>query len=131
MTSRGVLGVAGALLAVGIVVGASGAHALRSVLTEQQLTSLDTAVDYQLINALGLLLVGVLMKSGDGQPLPRIATLLIAGIVCFSGGIYLMLAGAPWPLALITPFGGLLLILAWAWFAVSMLRRPRPPTSRP
>ena len=122
MTARGVLGLAGALLATGMIVGASGAHALRGVLGERQLQSLDTAVDYQLVNALGLLLVGVLMRGGGGQPLPRIAALLIAGILCFSGGIYLMLAGAPRPLALVTPLGGALLIFAWAWFAWTMLR---------
>ncbi len=123
VTWRRVLGAAGLLLATGIMVGALGAHALRSVLDERQLASLDTAVDYQLFNALGLLVIGVLMKTGAGRSLHAIAALLVAGVLCFSGGIYLMLAGAPRPLGLVTPVGGLLLITAWAWFAIAMLRR--------
>lgn len=123
VAARRVLGVAGLLFATGIMVGALGAHALRSVLDERQLASLDTAVDYQLFNALGLLVIGVLMKTGAGRGLRAIAALLVAGILCFSGGIYLMLAGAPRPLGLVTPVGGLMLIIAWAWFAIVMLRR--------
>jgi uncharacterized membrane protein YgdD (TMEM256/DUF423 family) len=123
VAARRVLGVAGLLFATGIMVGALGAHALRSVLDEQQLASLDTAVDYQLFNALGLLVIGVLMKTGEGRGLRAVTALLVAGILCFSGGIYLMLAGAPRPLGLVTPVGGLLLITAWAWFAVAMFRR--------
>lgn len=121
--ARRVLGAAGVLFATGIMVGALGAHALRNVLDERQLASLDTAVDYQLFNALGLLVIGVLMKTGAGRGLGAIAALLVAGILCFSGGIYLMLAGAPRPLGLVTPVGGLLLIAAWTWFAIAMLRR--------
>jgi uncharacterized membrane protein YgdD (TMEM256/DUF423 family) len=49
--------------------------------------------------------------------LSRIAFMLLAGILCFSGGIYLMLAGAPRALGLVTPLGGMLLIGAWALLA--------------
>jgi uncharacterized membrane protein YgdD (TMEM256/DUF423 family) len=118
-----VLGIAGLLLATGIVVGALGAHALRAVLDERQLASLETAVHYQLFNALGVLAIGVLMRTGVSQRLGRIAVMLMAGIVCFSGSIYLMLAGAPRPFGFITPVGGVLLIAAWLAFAWEMLRR--------
>jgi uncharacterized membrane protein YgdD (TMEM256/DUF423 family) len=121
--SRRVLGIAGLLLATGTVIGALGAHALRAVLDERQLSSLDTAVHYQLANALGLLAIGVLIRAGEHRSLARIAGLLVAGILCFSGGIYLMLAGAPRLFGLVTPVGGVLLILGWSWFAVTMLRR--------
>jgi uncharacterized membrane protein YgdD (TMEM256/DUF423 family) len=129
VNSRKVTGVAGVLLASGIIIGASSTHALRSILDERQMSSLDTAVDYQLLNALGLLVIGVLMGMPvkDGTPAPaalgRIAALLLAGILCFSGGIYLMLLGAPSLLGLVTPIGGLLMIVAWIWFAAVMLRR--------
>jgi uncharacterized membrane protein YgdD (TMEM256/DUF423 family) len=123
-----VLGIAGLLLATGTVVGALGAHALRAVLDARQLSSLDTAVDYQLANALGLLAIGVLMRAGgDPRTLGRIAAVLVAGVLCFSGGIYLMLAGAPRPVAFVTPVGGVLLIAGWAWFAWEMLRGRQAP----
>jgi len=110
-------------MATGIVVGALAAHALQNLLEARQLESLHTAVNYQLFNALGLLAIGLLMRAEDLPALRTVAGLLIAGILAFSGGIYLMLAGAPRFLGLVTPAGGILLIAGWAWFAVTMLRR--------
>lgn len=114
-------------MAIGIGIGALGSHALRSVLPPRQLESLATAVNYQLINALGLLLIGLLMKTVAAN-LRWVAVLLIAGIICFSGGIYLMLAGAPRPFGFVTPVGGVLIIVAWvalAWrlLEVSVMQR--------
>jgi uncharacterized membrane protein YgdD (TMEM256/DUF423 family) len=123
MTATRVMAIAGLLLAVGIVVGALAAHALQKVLEPRQLESLHTAVNYQLFNALGLLVLGVLMRTDDLPALRTVAGLLIAGIACFSGGIYIMLAGAPRLLGLVTPAGGLLLIAGWGWFAQALLRR--------
>jgi len=117
------LGIAGVLLAIATVIGALAAHALQRVLPAAQLTSLHTAVNYQFFNALGLLAVGLLLRSEPRRSLHVVAWLLIAGIVCFSGGIYIMLAGAPSLLGLVTPLGGVLLIGAWLLFAVSVLRR--------
>ena len=127
MKPERVMGIAAALMAIGIGIGALGSHALRSVLLPRQLESLATAVNYQLINALGLLLIGLLMKTVAAN-LRWIPVLLIAGIVCFSGGIYLMLAGAPRPFGFVTPVGGVLIIVAWvalAWrlLEVSVMQR--------
>ena len=126
MNAQRVLGVAGLLLARGIVAGALAAHALKAVLQAAQLESLHTAVNYQLFNALGLLVVGVLLRElppAAAKGLRRVAVLLIAGIVCFSGSIYALLAGGPRWLGPVTPLGGVLLIAAWLQFAVLMLRR--------
>jgi uncharacterized membrane protein YgdD (TMEM256/DUF423 family) len=123
MSATRVMGIAGLLLAVGILVGALAAHALQKVLEPRQLESLHTAVNYQLFNALGLLLVGLILRDDPAALLRLVAALLIAGIVCFSGGIYVMLAGAPRILGLVTPLGGLLLIGGWLLFGVTMLRR--------
>lgn len=105
-----------ALIATGIGIGALGSHALRGVLSARQLESLDTAVDYQLLNALALMLVGGWIRAGESQLLWP-ARLVLAGIVAFSGGIYLMLAGAPRLLGLVTPAGGVLLITGWLLLA--------------
>jgi uncharacterized membrane protein YgdD (TMEM256/DUF423 family) len=121
MKAERVMGAAAALLALGMGVGALGSHALRAVLTPRQLESLDTAVDYQLLNALGVLLIGFMMRSNVVAGLRGIAQLMLIGIVCFSGGIYLMLAGAPSLLGLVTPIGGVLLIGAWALLAWRLL----------
>jgi len=129
MNAQRVLGVAGLLLATGIVAGALAAHALKAVLQAAQLESLHTAVNYQLFNALGLLVVGVLLREAPAvaaKGLSWVAVLLIAGIVCFSGSIYALLAGGPRWLGPVTPLGGVLLIAAWLQFAVLMLRRVTP-----
>jgi uncharacterized membrane protein YgdD (TMEM256/DUF423 family) len=105
-------GIGAVLVTLGIGIGALGSHALREVLTARQLESLDTAVHYQIFNALALLLLGGWMRGGEsGLVWP--ARLIAAGIVAFSGGIYLMLAGAPSLLGLVTPLGGVMLILGW------------------
>ena len=123
MTATRILAVAGVLLATGVIVGALAAHALQKLLEPRQLESLHTAVNYQLFNALGLLAIGILMRTDDLPALKNVAGLLIAGILCFSGGIYIMLAGAPKLLGLVTPLGGVMLISGWAWFAFTMWRR--------
>lgn len=125
MKATRVLGIAGLLMAGGIVIGALAAHALSGVLEPRQLQSLHTAVDYQLFNALGLLAVGVLLRDPAlaATPLRHVPAVLISGTLCFSGSIYLLLAGAPRWLGPVTPLGGLLLIAGWLWFAVALLRR--------
>lgn len=113
---------AAVLMAAGIGIGALGSHALRDVLSPRQLEALATAVNYQQLNALGLLLVGVIMKNAPGRKLQAVSWALIAGIICFSGGIYLMLTGAPGFLGLVTPVGGVLLIAAWSMLAWNFLK---------
>lgn len=132
MNGTRVMAAAALLLATGICIGALGAHALQKVLTGAQLKSLDTAVSYQQINALGLLLVGLLIRSQRDAAadawLPRIAWALGMGVIFFSGGIYIMLAGAPRLLGLVTPLGGVLMIAAWgglAWRLVRISAIPR------
>jgi uncharacterized membrane protein YgdD (TMEM256/DUF423 family) len=125
MNAQRTLAAAGVLMATGIMAGALAAHALRDVLQPRQLESLHTAVNYQLFNTLGLLAVGVLLRDTAlaVTPLQRVPVLLIAGIVCFSGSIYALLAGGPRWLGPVTPLGGVLLIAAWLQFAWVMLRR--------
>jgi uncharacterized membrane protein YgdD (TMEM256/DUF423 family) len=122
MKPERVMGVGALLMVAGIGVGALGSHALRAVLAPRQLESLATAVSYQQVNALGLLLVGLMMKNTALAGLCCVAWLLVAGILCFSGGIYVMLAGAPRMLGLITPVGGVLLIVGWSVLAWQLLK---------
>lgn len=106
------------LLAVGIGMGAFGAHGLRPLLEARPLEVYETAVFYLLTQSLGLLL----MANQKGPSM-----LLIAGISLFSGSLFLLstaaLHGLPvkW-LGPITPIGGLFLISAWLWAAVKFLK---------
>jgi uncharacterized membrane protein YgdD (TMEM256/DUF423 family) len=116
------IGLGALLVAIGIGIGALGAHALRDVLTERELQSLHTGVYYQIFNALALLLLGGWARDGHaGLVWPM--RLLAGGIVLFSGSIYLMLGGAPRPFGIVTPVGGVLLIAAWLMLAWGSFRK--------
>jgi len=108
---------AGALLAAtGVMLGAFGTHGLKDHLGPDELGWWQTAVQYQLWHAVGLVAIGGLRVDGRGWP----AALLTAGTLIFSGTLYVMaLTGQRW-LGAVTPLGGTLLILGWlllAWRA--------------
>jgi uncharacterized membrane protein YgdD (TMEM256/DUF423 family) len=123
MDARKTLAVAGALIALATALGAFGAHALKAHLSQDKLLVYETAVRYHFLHALGLLAIGVLLRSIDGELLRWSATLLLIGIVLFSGSLYLLTFGAPRFLGLITPIGGLALIAGWLLFATTMWRQ--------
>jgi uncharacterized membrane protein YgdD (TMEM256/DUF423 family) len=123
MDARRTLAVAGALIALATALGAFGAHALKAHLTQDKLLVYETAVRYHFIHALGLLAIGVLLRSIDGELLRWSATLLLIGIVLFSGSLYLLTFGAPRFVGIITPIGGLALIAGWILFATTMWRQ--------
>jgi uncharacterized membrane protein YgdD (TMEM256/DUF423 family) len=115
---------AGALLMLaGVILGAFGAHLLEGRLAARQLASYQTGVTYQLLHALGLVLVGLVgQAAGVPTRLRWSARLMLAGIVFFSGSIYLMTAGAPRWLGAVAPVGGLSFMAAWALLAWHALR---------
>jgi uncharacterized membrane protein YgdD (TMEM256/DUF423 family) len=100
--------VTGALLAaLGVALGAFGAHGLKAVLSPEALGWWQTAVQYQMWHAIALVALSV-VRPGRTAPF-----LLGSGILIFSGTLYAMaLTGARW-LGAITPVGGSLLILGW------------------
>ena len=123
MDARKTLAVAGLLIALATAFGAFGAHALKAHLSADKLQVYETAVRYHFLNALGLLAIGVLLRSMDGELLRWSATLVLTGIVLFSGSLYLLTLGGPRFVGIITPLGGLALIAGWVLFAVTILRQ--------
>jgi uncharacterized membrane protein YgdD (TMEM256/DUF423 family) len=108
--------------AVGVALGAFGAHALKDTLRETgQLANWQTAVRYQMWHALALVGFGLLCRRRAAGALP--GWLFLTGSLLFSGSIYLLafdlLSALIWPL---TPLGGVLLIAGWLAFAISALR---------
>jgi uncharacterized membrane protein YgdD (TMEM256/DUF423 family) len=111
------------LMLAGVILGAFGAHLLESRLAARQLASYHTGVTYQLLHALGLVLVGLVgQATGVATRLRWSARLMLAGIFFFSGSIYLMTAGAPRWLGAVAPVGGLSFMAAWALLAWHALR---------
>jgi uncharacterized membrane protein YgdD (TMEM256/DUF423 family) len=123
MDARKTLVIAGLLIALATALGAFGAHALKAHLPQDKLQVYETAVRYHFLHALGLLAIGVLLRSLDGELLRWAAALVLAGIVLFSGSLYLLTFGAPRLVGILTPVGGLALIAGWILFAATVLRQ--------
>ena len=116
-----VLGCIAALLAVAF--GAFGAHGLKAHIAPEMMPVYKTGVEYHFYHALGLILVGVTAFRLPGSACLRAAGwAMLAGIVLFSGSLYLLaLSGSGW-LGAITPFGGLAFLIAWGLFAAALLK---------
>jgi uncharacterized membrane protein YgdD (TMEM256/DUF423 family) len=120
--ARRVLGAAAVLLALATVAGALGAHTLKSHWTAERLDVYDTAVRYQFYQSLGLLGIGLALRTFDVGALRAAALLILAGIIFFSGSLYALTLGAPRVIGAATPIGGLALIAGWLVFAYGIWR---------
>jgi uncharacterized membrane protein YgdD (TMEM256/DUF423 family) len=108
------------LLALATLIGALGAHALKPRLLPESYEVLQTALHYQFFHALGLMAIGLLY---DRLPLPALRLagwLVLSGALLFSGSLYLLLAGAPRVIGVLTPLGGLSLIAGWCTVALAL-----------
>jgi len=111
---------AAALLALATLIGAVGAHALKGSLSADRYDVLQTAVHYQFFHALGLMALGVLLDRLPRRALRTAGWLLFAGVLLFCGSLYLILAGAPRMIGVLTPVGGLALIVGWCTAAIAL-----------
>lgn len=130
MNGKRIIAAGALLLAAAVALGAFGAHALKDRLAPAQLANWRTAVDYHFAHAFGLLMVGLLASRFQGGWSRRAAGLLLAGIILFSGSLYLLstkdlLGIGPWSglLGPITPIGGLCFIAAWLLLFITALRQ--------
>lgn len=109
---------------LGVGIGAFGAHALKDKLTPELATIFQTGVQYHLVHTLALFGVGLLVLLMPQASIPRVSGyLFMAGIVLFSGSLYILaITGVRW-LGAITPLGGVCFLTAWAllaWFAFTL-----------
>jgi uncharacterized membrane protein YgdD (TMEM256/DUF423 family) len=110
--------------AAAVALGAFGAHALKARLAPDQLAVWQTAVQYHFWHALALVAIGILgaLALPGSTALKWAGWLMVAGLVLFSGSLYvLVLSGARW-LGAVTPFGGTAWIAAWLLLAWAVLR---------
>jgi uncharacterized membrane protein YgdD (TMEM256/DUF423 family) len=117
-----VMGAVGGLLAV--MAGAFGAHGLRQVMSERGLEVFQTAVSYQMYHALILVAASMMPALGLSRRLLGIACgFWLAGIVLFSGSLYLLvLSGHHW-LGPVTPIGGVCFMIGWALLVAAALKK--------
>jgi uncharacterized membrane protein YgdD (TMEM256/DUF423 family) len=124
--ARNLMGIGAGLAGVAVAVGAFGAHGLKDVIDLQAMQLWKTAVDYQMHHALGILALGlsaVVIPEGKHPAIRRSAVALLVGIGLFSGSLYALALGAPRVLGIITPIGGLALLVGWALWVVTLWRR--------
>jgi uncharacterized membrane protein YgdD (TMEM256/DUF423 family) len=115
--------VMGAIAAgVAVILGAFGAHGLKSRVDPELLVVFETGVRYQMYHALALLAVGLARVHWPTAVISLAGWFFLAGILIFSGSLYLMTAtGERW-LGAITPIGGLAFIIGWVLLAAGAWR---------
>lgn len=109
--------------ALAVMLGAFGAHGLKNRVDASMLQTWSTASEYHFYHALALLLTGLLAKQFSAAAgLVTAGWILFAGMLVFSGSLYLLvLSGQRW-LGAVTPLGGTALIIGWTWLAWSLYR---------
>lgn len=118
--------IAAVTLALAVVFGAFGAHALRDRVDDYSLGVYETGVQYHFFHALGLLAIPLLVRAGliSAAPAGWACWLLLAGIVLFSGSLYLLAITGTTTLGAITPIGGVAFIGGWLALAYAALQSP-------
>ena len=122
-TERTFLALGALIVGIGVALGAFGAHALEGLVSPERLGTFETGVRYQLYHGLGLLGVAFAASRLPGSRLVSAAGwLLVAGVVIFSGSLYLLVAtGATWWGA-VTPLGGVAFLAGWGCLVWAALR---------
>jgi uncharacterized membrane protein YgdD (TMEM256/DUF423 family) len=117
------------IMAIGVAFGAIGAHALKDLLNDYQLTLWNKGVFYQLIHGLGLLLISLLSLNNSAFRLKWVLRLMLVGIVFFSGSLYTIAINngvlgevlfVKYLMIPITPIGGSLLVISWLLLALKL-----------
>jgi uncharacterized membrane protein YgdD (TMEM256/DUF423 family) len=113
------------LLAIAVLCGAFGAHALRGRLDAYSMGIWERAAFYHFVHALGLLMIPLFARSGalSQTGANRVSALLFAGILLFSGSLYALALTGVRALGAVTPFGGLAFIAGWLLLAFELFRR--------
>lgn len=106
-------------LAVGL--GAFGAHALKAFLAETARTgTYQTAVTYHFYHTLALLATGILAERLKHKAFGRAGLFMLIGLILFSGSLYILCLTKIASFGMVTPFGGVLLIVAWLQLALAL-----------
>lgn len=110
-------------LLTGVAAGAFGAHGLRQVVSPDMLAVWQTAVLYQMVHGLGLLALAALQGRLAAGAACWAGRFMAAGILIFSGSLYVLVLSGIKVLGAITPIGGVCFIVAWAMVALAAWRR--------
>jgi uncharacterized membrane protein YgdD (TMEM256/DUF423 family) len=104
-----------------VAFGAFGAHALRGRLSPEMLAAFESGVRYQMYHALGIIAVGLMLGRMGGWLFATAGWLFTAGIVLFSGSLYVLALTGITTFGAITPLGGLAFLAGWACLIVAAM----------
>lgn len=110
-------------MALAVAAGAFGAHGLKARLTPDMLAHWETAVRYHAYHGVGLLAVAWAVDRGLGRGAVLAGRLMLAGVLLFSGSLYVYALTGLKAVAMVTPFGGVCFIAAWLALGVAGWRR--------
>ncbi len=125
---KGFLKTAALTGALSVMLGAFAAHGLKKILSPDNLQVFETAVRYQFYHVFALLAVGILYKEFPGKLMEWAGRFFIAGIILFSGSLYVLCyvkhneIPLNW-LGAITPFGGAAFIAGWLALCIALARK--------
>ena len=123
MNNRNILLAGAVFMVLGVILGAFGAHALKTRLSPDMMLIYKTAVEYQFYHALGLLLIGLIGFQIKSKWIKWSGLLICIGIILFSGSLYILsVSGIKW-IGAITPIGGLSFVAGWIFPAVAIRNR--------
>jgi len=110
------------LMALGIALGAFGAHGLKSVLDERMLEVYKTGVQYHFYNTLGLFAATIIFSFKETKKKYISLFIILIGMLIFSFSLYILTIFNMPMLGIITPIGGTLLIIGWLTLCYSILK---------
>ena len=123
MKNQTILLAGAVFMALAVLLGAFGAHALKKVLSPDMLAIYKTGVEYQFYHALGLLLIGVIGFHIRSKYLRWAGLFISIGIIIFSGSLYVLTLSGIKALGAITPIGGLSFVVGWIFLAIAIWKR--------
>lgn len=124
MLNQKIILIIGSLLAgLAVGLGAFGAHALKELLVQNgRVDTFELATCYHFYHALELVILGVLYAKVNSSTLRLSVWMFVAGILLFSGSLYIMAIFNTTKVALITPLGGVCFLVGWILFAVEVAK---------
>jgi uncharacterized membrane protein YgdD (TMEM256/DUF423 family) len=127
---KGYIVTASSMLALAVILGAFGAHGLKAIVPPETVSTFETGVRYHFYHSFALLAAGILFDRGRTRWMKFAGFAFIAGIVLFSGSLYLLTllratetAGLR-GIGIITPFGGLFFVAGWIALAIAVYLKP-------
>ncbi len=111
-----------AVLALGVLIGAFGAHGLKNMVEAEKLVTFETGVRYHFYHGFGLIIVGILQQMFQNLKLQVPHWAFFAGILLFSFNCYFYVLTDIKAFAMIVPLGGTMFILGWIVLMIKLLK---------